>query len=201
MPCSCQCRYAWTDEGAVLAVMIDPGTSRQRQFRRQREVVLRECAGHAEVIVESRHIPRRIGVTFQDESGDPRLAACVSTDGGFAKGRIVPIALTDFAELVVVALSRYCRARGHNISTLDEELRECTGVVASRLQGLDIGLARRLQHLAIRRAAVAILVGKAGGGKERSAAAAVPEHPGTHDASRISREVSPRIAVDVIRLL
>ena len=70
------------------------------------DVVLRECAWHHEVIVESRHIARRIGVTLDGESSDPRLAARGSTDGRFAKRGVVPIPLEDFAELMIVALSR-----------------------------------------------------------------------------------------------
>ena len=164
-------------------------------------VVLRECAWHEEVVVESRHIARRIGVALDREPGDPRLPTRGSTNGRFAKRGVVPIPLEDLAELMIVALSRNRRARRHDVSVLDQELSDRTGVVASRLEGFDIRLARGRQHLAIRRAAVAILVGKAGRGEEGSAAAAIPEHARTHDASRIAREIGPRIVVDVVGLL
>ena len=113
----------------------------------------------------------------------------------------MPIPLEDFAELMIVALARNRRTRGHDVSVLDQELSHRTGVVPSRLEGFDIGLAGRHQHLAIRRAALAILVGEAGCGKEGPAAAAVPENARTHDASRVAWEIGPGIVVDVVGLL
>ena len=91
-----------------------------------------------------------------------------STDGRFAERGVVPIALQDFAELVIVALARNRRTRGHDVSVLDQELSDGAGVVASGLEGFDVRLASGRQHLAVRRAAVAILVGEAGRREEAS---------------------------------
>ena len=64
----------------------------------------------------------------------PTSANRSSTNGCFAKRGVVPIMLEDFAELMIVALSRNRRARGHDVSVLDQKLSYRTGVgpVASR---------------------------------------------------------------------
>jgi hypothetical protein len=79
-------------------VTIKASASGQRQLRRHGDVVLRECARHDEVIVESRHVARCIGVTLDGESGDPRLSARGSTDGCLDERGVVPIPLEDFAD-------------------------------------------------------------------------------------------------------
>jgi len=162
---------------------------------------LRECTWHEEVIVESRHVVRRIRVTLDGKSSDPRLATRGSTNGGFAERGVVPIALEDFAELVIVALSSNGRTRRHDVAVFDQELAHGTRVVSVCLEGFDVGLGRGLEYLAIRRAAVAILVGESGCGKESSTAAAIPEHARTHDPARIACEISPRVAINVVGLL
>src|SRR6478609_6438621 len=115
MSCPCQRRHAWTEEHAVLAVMIEASASGQRQARGHGDVVLAEDAGHEEVIVESRHVVRRVGGVLERESRDPGLSTGGSTDGRFAKRRVVPIPLEDLAELMIVTLSCECRTCGHDV--------------------------------------------------------------------------------------
>ena len=181
--------------------MIEASASGQREVRRHGEVVLSEGAWHDERVVESRHIVRRVGIAFDREPGDPRLEARRSTDRRFTKRGVVPIPFEDLAVLMIVILSCNCRARGHDVSVLDQELAHRTGIVSSRVEPFHVGLAGGEEHLAIRRAAVAILVCEAGCRKEGSAATAIPEHPGAHDGSRIAWEIRPRIGVDVVGLL
>ena len=138
--------------------MIKPSASRQREARRDGDVVLRERARHDEGVIESRHIVRRIRIALDGEPRHPRLARRRSTDSCFAERRIVPISLEDLAKLVIVALSRNRRARGHDVSVLNQKLSYRTGVVTSRFEGFDVWLASGHKHVAVRRAAVAILV-------------------------------------------
>ena len=172
------------------------------RFRRHGDVVLRECARHGEGVVESRHVARRIGVAFDGEPGDPRLSTCGSTDRRFAKRGVVPIALHDFAELVIVALSRDRGARGHHVPALDQELRRGhrRRTVASpalrRRAGRSPPAPRPSSSPAF-----AILVGEAGRGEEGPTVAAIPEHAWTHDGSRISWEIGPRVIIDVVGFL
>ena len=87
---------------------------------------------------------------------------------------------------MIVALARDRRACRHHVSPVDEELADRAGVVPSRLERFDVRLAGGREHLAVRRAAVAVLVGEARRGEERPAVAPVPEEPRTHDRSRCS---------------
>ena len=100
-------------------------------------------AWHEKVVVESWHVMRRIGVTLDGESSNPRLPSNGSADRCFAKRRVVSIPLEDLAELMVVALSSDRGARGHDVPVLDQELAHGTRVVSSRLEGFDIRLAGR----------------------------------------------------------
>lgn len=138
------------EERAVLAVMIETSASGQRKFRRHGDVVLPEYAWHYEVIVELRHLARRIGVTLDGESGDPGLSARGSTDGCLAKGRVVPIPLEDFAELVIVALSSNRRTRGNDVSRAKEREKNVTASVAPPVDRLSrnssVGSAHLVQH-------------------------------------------------------
>src|SRR5689334_6590736 len=95
------------------------------------------------------------------QSGDPRLATRGSPYGSFAKRGVVSIPLEHFAELMVVALSRERRTRGHDVAVRDQELSDRAGIVASRLERLDVRLGRCGQHLPVGRAALAVLVRKA----------------------------------------
>ena len=132
---------------------------------------------------------------------DPRLATRGSTHRHFAEDGVVPIALEDFAKLVVVALPCDRGARGHHVPALEQELRDGAGVVPLRLQRFDVRLAGGREHLALGSAAVAVLVGEPGRGEERPTVAAIPEHARAHDGSPIPGEICPRIVIDVGRFL
>jgi hypothetical protein len=66
-----------------------------------------------------RHIARRIGVTLDRKSCDPRLTTRNSTNGSFAKRGVVPIPLEDFTELMIVALASTRRTRRYDESILE----------------------------------------------------------------------------------
>src|SRR3954471_22066326 len=95
---------------------------------RRRDIVLSECTRHGEGVIESRHIARRVHVAFNGKSPDPGLATHGSTHRHLAERRAVPIALDDFTELVVVALSCHGRACCHDVATPDQELTKGAGV-------------------------------------------------------------------------
>ncbi len=113
----------------------------------------------------------------------------------------MPIAFRDVAKLVVVALPRDGRPRGHRVLALEEKLRHRAAVEALRLERFHVRLARGRQHVSVQRAAVPVLIRETGGGEEGPAVAAIPEEARARNASRISCEIRPPVVVDVCRFL
>jgi hypothetical protein len=99
----------------------------------------------------------------------------------------VPTALQDFAELVIVTLSRGRGAGGDYVPALDQELPHGTGVIPLRLETFDVTLSGRLEDFALWSAAVAILISEASCCEERPTVAAIPEHAWTCNGSPIAR--------------
>ena len=111
------------------------------------------------------------------------------------------IAFQDLAELMAMALARDRGTGGDHVAVLEKKLSDRAGVVPSRLERFDVRQARGREHLSVRCAAVAVLVGEAAGREQRPAVAAVPEQPRTHHRSLVAGQIRPRIVIDVGRLL
>ena len=111
-----QRRNARAEEGAVLVVEVDARARRQRQPRRQVDVVLREDPRHIVGIAEARHVLRIVGVALVGRPDHPGVASDGAADRGFAEHRVVLVAFTHVPEPMIVVLPRGCRARRQHVA-------------------------------------------------------------------------------------
>ena len=113
----------------------------------------------------------------------------------------MPIALDDFAKLVVVALACDRGACGHHVAAVEQELPEGAGVVPLGLQGFNVRLASGRKHLPVGSAAVAVLVREPGRAKNVRPLPPSQNTRGRTTARPYPGEIGPRIIIDVVRFL
>ena len=93
---------------------------------------------------------------------------------------------------MIVALTRHRHAGRHDVAVLRAGTGRRAPASYRRVSSASTyGWPGGRQHLAVERAAVAVLVREPGRGEERPAAAAVPEEPRPHDAARVARRGRP----------
>lgn len=118
-------------------------------------IVLDESARDRERVVELREVALHVGIPLESETRNPRLPPPSSAHGHLAECRIVAVALCHLTEPVTMTLMRQGRARRDHISVVDEELTNCTGVRALRVQRFDVRLTSRGERPTPLRTAVA----------------------------------------------
>ncbi len=88
-------------------------------------------------MLETRHVPWRIAVPLQGRPGHPGVPSGGATQGRLGKQRLVPVALEDVAEAMVVPLAGHGAANGHDVAVGEKGPPHESSVEPQGIEGFD----------------------------------------------------------------
>ena len=196
-----QCRKARAQESPVLIVKIRAGARRNAKPGSNVEIVLHEHAWDDIGVRETWNVLRTIGIALRRGACYPCVPADTASDGNLAEEKFVPVIFDHLPELMPVLLFRCREAGRHDITVFNQPLHIAAEIIAARVQGLRVRLARGRERGSRQGAAGAILVSHAARQQRRAAVLVIPEETRPDHAAAVTSEIRPSVAVNVAALL